>query len=180
MFVEMYRKETKEVEITLEQLKEYVKDGGCPESIDDKDVIGACEWCGQIILDGDKYEEDFEGVIQCDKHPKEFEDSQSSIYRPSVTEKIVNTRKVLIVGNNATQVYHYCMENGIDDHSYITRLEQLIGISNREILFLDGYLDGELFNNHSDRVLLDTFKNRKLIIKHASPGEVINLDNDKE
>jgi len=61
----MRKVEYKEAELTDKELRDYLKLGWRVESIDDKELIGRCEWCENLIMDGDKYDSDVEGVLQC-------------------------------------------------------------------------------------------------------------------
>ena len=50
---------------------DQVPKGATVTAIDDEEVIGRCEGCGEFIMDGDDYESDGEGVQLCPKCAKE-------------------------------------------------------------------------------------------------------------
>ena len=62
---------TMEEEMSMDRINELIKNGWIIESIDDKEVLGKCEACGNLILDGDDYsycsEDSIYMCLQCCK-----------------------------------------------------------------------------------------------------------------
>lgn len=66
MLVECVRR----IEINVEDWEDvYVleDDGWCIVSVDDQDVVGSCEVCGCLFVEGDRYDEYEDGVLTCTK-----------------------------------------------------------------------------------------------------------------
>ena len=67
MLIEMYRKEYNKEEMTPETLQEAIEGGWQVQAIDDKVVVGSCDTCKSLIIEGNEYMMYEEDICLCEE-----------------------------------------------------------------------------------------------------------------